>query len=76
MSLVLQPLLLQDFSERRSNVLAAWALAPAKHELVVIPDCAADGRTRDHPLVAAAPGVRFLAATPIVTAGGQRLGAV
>ena len=31
-------------------------------------------RTRDNPLVAGAPSVRFMAATPLLTAAGKRLG--
>ncbi|MER5424462.1 PP2C family protein-serine/threonine phosphatase, partial [Streptosporangium roseum] len=42
----------------------------------VIPDTALDPRTLGHPLVRGAPGVRFYAAAPIVTAEGDRLGTV
>lgn len=34
----------QDFTERRCNVLLVWALASMRPEVVVIPDCSTDGR--------------------------------
>jgi phosphoserine phosphatase RsbU/P len=42
----------------------------------VVTNADIDLRTRDHPLVTGALGVRFYAAAPIVVAGGHRLGTV
>ncbi|MCK8679592.1 PP2C family protein-serine/threonine phosphatase [Streptomyces lichenis] len=42
----------------------------------VVPDTLRDPRTAAHPLVQGAPGVRFYAAAPITTPGGDRLGTV
>jgi GAF domain-containing protein len=42
----------------------------------VVADTVTDPRTRDHPLVRGAPGLRFYAAAPIITADGHHLGTV
>lgn len=46
----------------------------ASGDPLVVLDCAADPRFADHPLVSAAPGLRFYAAVPVVTCGGIPLG--
>jgi len=43
-------------------------------ELLVIPDLAADPRTKDNPLVTVAGGVRFYAGAPLVTPSGAIIG--
>lgn len=48
----------------------------ASGDLLVIPDTRLDPRTRDNPLVTAAPHVRFYAGAPLVTPDGQALGSL
>ena len=50
--------------------------ALAEPDLLVIPDLAADPRTRDNPLVAGASGIRFYAGAPLRAPGGQALGSL
>ncbi|GHE93098.1 PP2C family protein-serine/threonine phosphatase [Streptomyces fumanus] len=51
-------------------------LGGPRPEAFMVTDALTDPRTADHPLVRGGLGVRFYAAAPIVTAGGQRLGTV
>ncbi|GJE03465.1 putative bifunctional diguanylate cyclase/phosphodiesterase [Methylobacterium isbiliense] len=44
--------------------------------VMVVPDAAEDPRFRDSPLVTGDPRVRFYAGAPLITATGQRIGAV
>ena len=48
--------------------------ALAQHDLLVIPDLAADERTRDNSLVTGVPHLRFYAGMPLVTVLGEVLG--
>ncbi len=50
--------------------------ALAEPDLLVIPDLAADPRTRDNPLVTGPPRIRFYAGAPLRAAGGQALGSL
>lgn len=43
-------------------------------DLVVIPDCSADERFRDHPTVTGWPNVRFYCGMPLIDADGHALG--
>jgi two-component system sensor histidine kinase/response regulator len=43
-------------------------------EALAVPDCAADPRFADHPLVAGSPGLRFYAAAPVIGSDGMPLG--
>jgi sigma-B regulation protein RsbU (phosphoserine phosphatase) len=52
------------------------ALGVRQPEPYLVTDALADPRTADHPLVRGGLGIRFHAAAPITTAGGQRLGTV
>ena len=52
------------------------ALAIRRQELFVIPDLAADPRTRDFSLVAGEGGLRFYAGFPIVTGDGVAIGSL
>ncbi|CAO4184099.1 PAS domain-containing protein [Methylorubrum populi] len=45
-------------------------------DVLVIPDLAADPRTRANPLVTGAPGIRFYAGAPLVTPEGVAFGAL
>jgi GAF domain-containing protein len=58
----------------RADALCELAL-PAR-DVVVVPDAAADPRTRDRAMVSGEPGLRFYAAAPLRTAQGVGLGAV
>lgn len=48
--------------------------ALAEPDLLIIPDLAADPRTRHNPLVTGAPGIRFYAGAPLRDDDGQVLG--
>ena len=48
----------------------------ALRDLLVIPDLAADPRTRTNPLVTGEPGIRFYAGAPLVTPEGVGIGAL
>jgi len=48
--------------------------ALAEPDLLVIPDLAADPRTRGNPLVTGAPGIRFYAGAPLRDEDGRTLG--
>jgi diguanylate cyclase (GGDEF)-like protein/PAS domain S-box-containing protein len=56
---------------------ASQALSFCMHgvDLYTVADASVDCRLRQHPLVAAAPGLRFYAEYPLVTADGNRVGA-
>ncbi len=45
-------------------------------DVVVVPDASIDGRFRTHPLVVAAPNVRFFAGVPLIDSSGRFLGAL
>lgn len=45
-------------------------------DLLIIPDLAADPRTRDNPLVTGEPFIRFYAGAPLRTASGHTLGSL
>jgi len=46
------------------------------HEILIVPDTAADARFRGNPLVTGAPNIRFYAGAPIITHDGHALGTV
>lgn len=52
------------------------ALVEDERDVVVVPDTALDIRFAAHPLVVAAPHVRFIATVPIIDDSGQFLGAL
>jgi diguanylate cyclase (GGDEF)-like protein len=53
---------------------AFCAHAVLGHELMEVPDAAADARFADNPLVVGDPGVRFYAGVPLELEGGHRVG--
>ena len=57
-----------------ASSFAAWI--EGQRDLVVVPDTALDARFRTHPLVIAAPYVRFFAGVPLIDAEGRYLGAL
>ncbi|WP_299529803.1 PP2C family protein-serine/threonine phosphatase [uncultured Streptomyces sp.] len=58
---------------RESGLCASAILGEG---VLIVPDTLADPSARDNPLVTGAPGARFYAAAPIVTADGHRVGTV
>lgn len=61
-------------AEPRGMNFCAWAILQSGP--VLVPDLAADPRFAGHPLVARQAGYRTYAAAPLVTPGGQRIGAL
>jgi GAF domain-containing protein len=56
--------------------MAICVHALARRDVLVIPDCTADPRTAENPLVTGEQHVRFYAGAPIVTGSGHALGTV
>jgi adenylate cyclase len=56
----------------REATLCNWTLCQS--DLVIIPDCAADERTRDHVTVRDWPKVRFYCSMPLINSEGYALG--
>jgi diguanylate cyclase (GGDEF)-like protein len=55
---------------------AALSALVTDGETLVVPDASKTPRLRDHPLVAGAPGIRFLALAPLLAPGGHVVGAL
>jgi len=58
----------------REQAFCAYALHGS--DILVIPNAAKDPRTADNPLVTGAPGIRFYAGAPLITAEGHALGSL
>jgi GAF domain-containing protein len=56
--------------------IAICVHALARRDVLVLPDCSADPRTAENPLVTGEQHVRFYAGAPIVTDSGHALGTV
>ncbi|WP_426956337.1 putative bifunctional diguanylate cyclase/phosphodiesterase [Muricoccus radiodurans] len=59
---------------RDQSFCAYTILAPEK--VLIVPDAAADPRFEDNPLVTGAPGIRFYAGAPVVSASGHAVGSI
>jgi PAS domain S-box-containing protein len=58
----------------RDISFCGWAIL--EHDVLIVPDAAADDRFSTNPLVAGGPGIRFYAGAPLVTSDGQVLGTI
>jgi PAS domain S-box-containing protein len=58
----------------RDEGFCAWTIL--HDDVFVVPDAVEDPRFQEHPNVCGGPQIRFYAGAPLVTASGQRLGAL